>query len=92
MSCHGRGVECEGYPLRWVGLAAGGKTIVRKYDGPVSREQQAKLLEGQYHARQYGSSSSDVTLHRATWRMPAPLLPPDGLQVFIKCCKNRFVL
>lgn len=92
MSCHGRDVECEGYPLRWIGLTAKGKRVVRTYNGPVSREREAKVLEGQDHARQYGSSSGDVTLRRPTWKMPATLIPLDGLQVFIKCCKNRFIL
>lgn len=31
MSCHRRGVECEGYALRWVGLAARGSMASRTY-------------------------------------------------------------
>jgi hypothetical protein len=128
MSCHSRGVECEGYPLRWVGLAARGRMAARTYQSvtadPAPREKQAsvrlvskiddsnvggelsqrlgaRVLEGQYYAHQYSrsancTSSGDVMeLHllpsprRPTWNMPATLLPPDGLQVFIKYCKDR---
>jgi hypothetical protein len=62
MSCHGRGVECEGYPLRWVAA---------RTDQPVSvRKQQASV-------RLVSKNE-----------MPATLRPPDGLQVFIKYCKD----
>ena len=74
MSCHGRGVECEGYPLRWVGLAARGRmATVQSY--------QSMSNDSQY--------SGPANCTSSAWKMPAILLPPDGLQVFIKYCKDR---
>lgn len=45
--CMRCGVECEGYPLRWVGLAARGRMAVRTYqsvaDDSAPRKQQASV-------------------------------------------------
>lgn len=90
-SCHGRGVECEGYPLRWVGLAARGRMALRTYDDLVSREQQVSIsYESNVGDGRLAkcTSSSDVTLRQSPWELPATLLPLDHLRGFIKYCKT----
>lgn len=105
MSCHRRRVECEGYTLRWVGLAARGNLAGRTYqsatDDPTLRNA-ARVLERESYAHQYShsanstSSADGTNLHlvtsprRPTWTMPAALLPPDSMQVFVKYCKDNF--
>ncbi|QGA16161.1 hypothetical protein EYB26_003828 [Talaromyces marneffei] len=96
--CMRCGVECEGYPLRWVGLAARGRMAVRTYqsvaDDSAPRKQQASVsLISKNGDSNVGVDQqlSDVrnlhlfpSLRRPTWTMPATLRLLDGLQVFIK--------
>lgn len=90
-SCQGRDVECEGYPLRWVGLAARGRIALRTYDNLISREQQVSIsYESNVGDGRLANcvSSSDVTLRQSPWELPATLLPLDYLRGFIKYCKT----
>jgi hypothetical protein len=117
MSCHQRGVECEGYTLRWINQSAANDPTPRKEQASVrlssktndpyvscvlpQRLDAARVLEGEAFGRQYSHSANstsrgdETNLHlvtsprRPTWTMPATLLPPDSVQVFVNYCKEN---